>query len=429
MDMPQLPAYSAEKFLNREDLINPIKEMAVKILGGKRKPEDPNVITLRGERATGKTWLALHLVRTVLPQIPGVEPLLISLVPTLEPGYIPQGTIVRKNERFFDKESSKDPDEFCVETIKWVAGVLDTTTAEKASASELSHWLVRDIKQKHSQKLIALILDSVFETNWDYLKKLEEYLLVPLAALPNSLIVMTGRGNSYPWVSPYLRITDEQRLGVLADEYLEKIIKEKTAQTGLTLEMVKEISGGNPGIAYLIAQSKDLDEIKSNLNYIANLLLDITSMKNDSKIREYFEALCVLDGFDEDEIGYMFSKYYDNIDYEIWTDDQKRTIKKKMLETNLIRWENGKYLMDTSARRVLEKYLEFQNRDKWARLHQGAKDLYENWAKHFSKHANFFNAKAKRHNDILEKAGYLQKNVPLQKSPHPKTKKQIEKTV
>ncbi|MBI3164235.1 MAG: hypothetical protein HYZ24_06095 [Chloroflexi bacterium] len=404
MTTPKLIPYSAQDFKGRIEEIKLVKDLTAKIASGKRKAEEPNVITFRGIRTMGKTWLALHLKRTILPQIDGVTPLLLGLSATFDPeNYIPQGTEKRDDELFADLDKlnaeNPTPEEFCVKALKWIAKQLGTTTTEKAEPSELSRWLVRDIKAKYSHKVIALIVDSAFEANWEYLKKLEEYLLVPLAALPNALIILTGRGNAHPWISPYLRIADEQQVKALNCEETEKQVGERLKEIGVTVEKLMDVTGGNPGLNYFFAYSIDW---KSASDTIINLLLDIYSEKYTREIRIYFEALCVLDGFNEDEISLMLAKYHNDEKYVKMTDEDKRTVKQKMLETHLVRWKDGKYVMDDTLRRLAGYFLKsHRDNGKWERLHQGAKELYENWAERFPKHAEYFMTKAKYHADAL----------------------------
>jgi hypothetical protein len=408
MITPPLPEYIPGKFVNRESEIALIEGMVRKLAEGGRQPGQPHVITIRGQRGTGKSWLSLHLKRTILSEIPSVKPLLIGLVSTINIEYRPQGIEKQTDEKFYAlDQDAVEANSFVVETLMWIADNLGTTRMATADASELSNWMVRDIRQKLSHKVIVLILDSVFEAEWKYLKQLEEYVLVPLATLTNTLLVMTGRGSSYPWISPHLRMAEERSLGALKDIDTKKQLRLQVPEADLSnneFKEIVEISAGNPMVNVLIASSPNK---KETLDQTANLLLDIkTAKRNNPEIRDYFEALSILDGFGEEEIGPLLDSLHNNPKSETWSDEDKRRVKDEMLSTHLVRWESGKYVIDESVRRILESYLRMDKASgKWERLHRRATQLYEEWARKYTKHSKFFMNKANEHSKALKSEG------------------------
>jgi hypothetical protein len=389
--------------VDRDKEIATIEALSRQIIETGRQPGLPHVIAMRGQRGTGKTWLCLHLKRSVLSKMPRVISLLLNPVSTFDPAYKPQGLVAYKGEKFLSLDQSPyRPDDFCINILKWMAENLGTTRAEHADSTELSNWMTRDIKQKLSNNMIILILDSIFEIDWSYLKKLEEDVLVPLATLPNTLLIMTGRGNFYPWTSPYLRMAAETNLGALTDLDTKEQLRLQASGENLSsrqLKEITEISSGNPLINLLIAGNLDR---KTVLDEAANLLLDIRSNKYRPEIRDYFEALSILDGFDDEEIAPMLSAFNQDSKIETtWTDERKRAVKEMMIRTHLIRWENGRYVMDDSLRRVLDTYLKLSEEEKWRRLHRRAMSLYEEWARTYKKHSKYFMSKARLHSEAL----------------------------
>ena len=74
-----LPPYAPELFVDRDEEIALTQHIIDQIRAG--SADRPRTVVFRGERGSGKTWLALHLQRTILPAIRDVKPLLINFYP------------------------------------------------------------------------------------------------------------------------------------------------------------------------------------------------------------------------------------------------------------------------------------------------------------------------------------------------------------
>lgn len=390
--------YTPGAFIDREPEIAAVTGLTRKLVEGGRKPGMPRAVTIRGERGSGKTWLSLHLHRHELPKIPGVVSVLISLIPMLVPDYRPYGE-KGKGEYFEivpdERVSDQERQESCKSLLNWVSQELETTTAPDASLDELSNWLARDLE--HRNQTFVILLDSIFEVNWLYLKNLESYLLAPLAALPNVLIVLTGRGKLYPWISPYLRVeVEERKLEPFTDERIAEQIKQFSSETKLSVEEIKNIGGGQPLNNFFLATSQDwMQEIDT----IIDLLLDIRPGKSRVILRDYFESLCVLDGFREEEIPHMLAAYYQDETRKTMSIIDVRKLRDDMVATNLVRWEDSRFKVDEPLRRLLETYIKTNKREKWQQLQCAAYTLYQKWAKEYPKYADFFLEKAAIHSN------------------------------
>ncbi|MFQ3684809.1 MAG: hypothetical protein SNJ51_21290, partial [Roseiflexus sp.] len=225
MTLPAPPAYSPELFVNRETEIKRVTDALQQ--AADEKVEHAQTIVFRGERGLGKSWLAIHVHRYVLKEeaprlLPEhhIKSLLIHLAPLgddPEPEDLPEGEWRISHE---EAQQIAGGDEQAIETVlqrmlNWLAEQLGVVRAPYAPARDLSAWLAQDIKQKLDQEkglVICLILDSVFESNRDFLDHLERYVLAAMAALPRVLIMMTGRGRMYLWKSPYLRVEREEQM-------------------------------------------------------------------------------------------------------------------------------------------------------------------------------------------------------------------------
>ncbi|MEZ4618228.1 MAG: hypothetical protein R2867_22315 [Caldilineaceae bacterium] len=196
-------------------------------------------------------------------------------------------------------------------------------------------------QKRREEESFVLLVDSIFEANPALVKKLELHLLSPLTELPNAAIILTGRGSVPVWETPELRVKTEEiiwltkfEINVVTEQLTSsvKLYQSKTQknrafdsrrlnplfQTSccfsyiyshksprafrrhplnnyfLTLEFAKH--WGKNGIT-------DSD-IAASLDRLINLLL-----RDQQEKRDYFEALCVLEGFREWEVSTLLDIY------------------------------------------------------------------------------------------------------------------------
>ena len=174
--------YDPKKFINREEEIKQIITLL--------RQSQPRVraVVIDGDRGVGKTWLSLHLQRTVLKkEITGVASWLFSL---WSPGehYRPEGDKPQENERFVREGEKLEIDEFLDIIIHSLSIELppNPVLAEKVDA-------VRRYVQSHVDNRFVLILDSAYESDWSLLEQLETHFLGNLLTLNNFFVLVTGQ--------------------------------------------------------------------------------------------------------------------------------------------------------------------------------------------------------------------------------------------
>jgi hypothetical protein len=390
--------YDPALFVGREQEVALVAGIARQMIQGAKN--QARAIVFHGERGVGKTWLSLYLHRTILPEISGVTSLLINLFPSREGEFARKDELFAKTYPFVEKNHEKVTQEI----IEWVAGRIQAQSSPEASLSEIARWLAQTVEQQFKHQVLVLILDSVFEADWSLLEQLETYLLAPLAALPQVLIVMTGRGRLYPWASPYLRVeASERALKAFTPQEVIEQLRRQAPDAEHRAEEIVQLGGGHPMSNILLATSATQSEALETV--VDALLSVIPSDDQRQQARAYFEALCLLDGFREDEIPAMLAAYFDDPHYETFSTAQTRHVRDLLVKTHLVRWEEGKFVLDKSVQHILENLLKMTQPEIWRRLHCRAYLLYREWANEYSRFSEYYTARADRHASILLRAG------------------------
>ena len=342
-------SYDPNKFTDREEEINQIQHLL--------KQSQPRVraIVIDGDRGVGKTWLSLHFHRTVFKQdIKGVTSWLFSL---WDPGenYHPEGEKKQPDELFLRESEQLKLDEF-------LEVIINSLQIELPPSPNLSERVdaIRRYIQGHTDDRYVLILDSAYESDWSLLEQLETHLLGNLLTLSNFFIIVTGRGRPYPWKIPYLIEAVHFGLNPFSVDQINKQIGKFGLSSILSVDDIFSIGAGWPIFTEQLTRAKDRAEA---LNIAADILFAVLPTYERTVVREYFEALCPLDGFGETEAELMVNTYKQN------SKQDGRTICRKMNETRLVSWKNGRYEMNSPVQNILRQYLRNKNNDAWIRLH------------------------------------------------------------
>lgn len=394
--------YARDEFLpeTREQDVKLVQDVLAAV--AQNRPDQPRTIILRQEVGSGKTWFVYYLKREILAKIPNVRTLLVSLSPT------PPREENKTDEYLVLPEiyaPEADAETLAKHLLEWVAKQLDPNGAPQADLAEQTTWLRNKVAQEFKQETLVLIFDSLFELDWNKLPRLERALLAPLAAIPRVVLILTGRGRIYSWESPLLRVNvarfptaplrpfDEKEI----QAQLDKQCREHPPK--LSVQTILELGGGYPWVNYLLAQGAT----KQAATQIAaeKLTEVIRDPEARARVRRDLEALSVLEGFSENEMRVMFAAYAKTAEP---SKPEVRQRRDEILNTFLMHWRDGRFVIDEPMRRILENYLKYNEPKKWQLLHCRAKQLYQDWAKQFPDHTEAFTKRAKHHNEQLASA-------------------------
>lgn len=387
--MITLQPYSRDVFIHRSevDLIQGKFRQFIES-GGREGP--PKAILFRGERGFGKTWLCFHLHRTVLPDIStNIASLYIALFP------LPKEYQKDLKDREWVIPETPKPEETCKSLMAWACGQLGIPYPNDPTLLELRRALVGGVEAKFiGVNALVLILDSVFEADWKLLETVEENMLAPLAELPNFFFIMTGRGRPYPWISPILRMGMKEK--TLKDFPIEQLIRGN--------RQIAELSGGSPLVGYALMQT---DDPVRALDEVAEYLLEVIPPSLERRrLRDAFEAFCVLEEFREGEMEVMLKAYYEAKKQPL-PPNPIREVRDDLLKTYLFRWEGGGFRVDASLKNVLQNYLKHHQPELWRHLNCAAYKIYLSYAEKYSQYRKEYENLAAPHKAVLEAAGTL----------------------
>ncbi len=156
--------YSPSRFRDRVQVIQLIKGMAKNIQNGDIKQK---ALVVNGDRGSGKSWLALHLVREVFKEETGITTFLVRLWPNYD------NEKAEKNEWWLSSNIKDHPgidaDTFSrnaiSEIITMLAKRLNLPALEQAPLPERSRNIVLSIQNLAQRQILVLVIDSAFESD------------------------------------------------------------------------------------------------------------------------------------------------------------------------------------------------------------------------------------------------------------------------
>ncbi|MCL5994866.1 MAG: ATP-binding protein [Chloroflexi bacterium] len=412
-----IPGYAPETFVNREAEIERVRQ-AIRVIRagngdtrglsaeGKEGAPIRRTIIFQGIRGAGKTWLALHIKRFIAKEFQEATAVLVRLDPRLDglfeivPGW--------------ERECVANPGrkEAAAAILRWLVNELKPGADADASEADLANWLAQRVAGRfESPKVFVLVVDSVYEADWNLLESLEHLVLGPLAQIKRTLIVMTGRGKPYPWESPYLRVNAHfMDLQPFDEQHIALQTKAQAPESQVSPNVIKQLGGGIPLTNYLLALNPD------DLNGALENLLEFVPLGRRRRIRRYLEALCILaDGFREEEMVRLLIERFKGVGefaelYAKLMHSQQaalrvaRDVRDELLQYSLVNWKEGRFRLDEALRHVTETYLKRDQPKTWIGLRQCALEVNQQWADRFPQYREFYERRAREHQLALEGA-------------------------
>jgi hypothetical protein len=386
------PAY----FADRIEQIALVENMLTSFgRGGSR------VILVEGERGLGKTWLALHLHRTILSHKERVKSLLILMMPPPEiatapaaPGEYCLPSLASQ------KSESREIQQQIQDLLEWMANELQVSLPPNPVLDEICDRIIQKIKSDEFTRY-WLLLDSVYESPWDFVDAFETVFLTHFLALPNAFLWASGRGKPYPWKTPEATRAQICPLEPFNKDGLKEQLQkmEKMEKMGLTeteleerLEWVKELGAGIPLLTHTLIQEREKNQALENA---VQVLLEFLPREKRQEIRSYLEPLSVLDGFREEEMAYLLKGDRDP--------RSGREIRDALLQVSLIRWENGRFVLDRPLQKVFQEYLKVCKPEQWKEWNQSMIKYFEEQMSSpaFRKYEDFLKKKIEYHRHLL----------------------------
>jgi hypothetical protein len=244
----------------------------------------------------------------------------------------------------------------------------------------------------------VLILDSAYESDWSLLEQLEDHFLGNLLTLDNFFIIITGRGRPYPWKIPQLIEAIRFGLGTFSVDQIKEQLGKFGLSSLLEVNEIYKIGEGWPLFTEHLAHAKNKTEA---LEIAENILFAVIPPRDRERIRQYFEALSVLDGFGEKEAALLVGVYQTN------KVQDGRAICKIMNETRLVSWKNGRYEMNAPVKNILQQYLPLKDKEVWTLLHCEAYSHFKELANDgaMQRFRPFFEGQMKNHEKALTETG------------------------
>ena len=382
---PAIPKYDCALFVNREREIEWVRKKAQALSLGESVRE--RTIVFWGYKGTGRTWL-LKRLEEMLPELGGVQAQYLDL----------GEWAVHKPDQAVKKVAGR----IVGQARKRLGRSVTRPSDEQANSDDWSKGLPTDVRDLLGEYVLVLLLDHVYEADWELLKPLEEQILTLLAVQPRVLIVMAGRGRAYPWKTPELRLyTEEYHLIPFDKDLTEQQLERQKPDAVPRTPEIHEMSQGYPLGNYLLAARPTVIEA---MQETVNGLLDGVQAEE----RSWLEALCVLRTFDEERTPVILAAYFEDGSIREWPYKEIRQVRDRLLGTRLARWkeEAGGWEVDEAIRPVLEKYLRETKPEIWRRLHCAAHKLYKDWERQYLEEQERWRQEAEYHAQCLREAGH-----------------------
>jgi len=413
-------------FVNRDDEIKQVEKAIQEIV----KDEKGRTLHLLGERGSGKSWLMQYLHHIKLKDSYPIyidfnlktinvkeDDLCVSRLSKLE-------LLEKKREFYFGQD--EDNEQALLNLMKHFANELDVIYFSDSTLADLSQRLRDGIERKWKKEniVIVFLLDDIYTCSESLLDLIETHLLKPLLQLP-VLILLSGRGSPFDWISAELRLYaktlhlqafDKNTMREQIERYFQYLGLNEEDYTDILndhLDEIYQVSAGYPYASlHLAIQLQEGISISKMLDQLIDCLFGfIHDPTEKESVISYVEALSVLNPWEvEDEIskdrwGFRinairkflnaYNKCSDNYVEEI-DGSEAMDIFQSLTTWRIVRWESEVgYYIDQALRFPVVARLKEKKPNLWRCLHEYAHDYFVNRNEEL----------AKKHKAVLKKLG------------------------
>ena len=365
--------FKRQAFVGRKKEVERVREILQQIKEGSAS-QQPKSIVFQGEMGIGKSWLLRYLYNDFIADI------------DLKTVYCD-----------LKQYAGQDPPQAVMEIIKLFIPE-DDSVASVESLAQASLAVMEKIQDTLKDKLLVIVADHVYESDWKLLSELENHLFGPVAIEPRTFFILAGRGREYPWKTPELRLRAEFiDLQPFTKEETKNQMKNISAAAERNYEATYEISKGVPLLNFLLTE-KSKEKFEQAINYT----LETVAHSERKQIRSYLEALSVLRYFDEERIPVMLKAYDPN--NKIGNEYAEASkVRDELVRASFAHWddEKGGFVMDKSLQGVLGTYLELYDNPRWTKLHHEAAALYQAWKLQYRTASKYWEEEIKHHKGVL----------------------------
>ncbi len=374
MSKPPL-SYNPAYFVNREEETRLVRETAQSLAQNGSLKERAFIFT--GQRGSGKTWLLHHLKDMLKEEFEKKARVVLIDLSKWSDLSAPEAFVCEVMSDF-------------TQQIEAQARLMNDEEKESVPLDQWAEWLVHDVRQIAEQgRFLVLLLDSVYEAEWNHLSTLEDDFLGPLVVEPNVLVMMAGRGKPFPWRLPELWLYGKpQELEPFDDESQIREMLHKMEGEEEKAAQIHQLSDGYPYVAWMLSQ-RDATEYQIAMAEALDYMLPPEIVD----LRDKLDTMCVLRAFDEDRIETLLSCNH----------SEAAEILNRLAEPKLTWYEQARrgYVLDDAIRYVLEQLLKIKNPQQWQQLHEQAQSLYEDWSREWGEE---WKAEAQYHSQVLKEA-------------------------
>ena len=197
----------------------------------------------------------------------------------------------------------------------------------------------------------------------------------------------------------------QSRSSAASDVYkrqdLEALIRKQVPDAIVDLDEVLKMGGGFPWVSYLLVASR-----QAGLEPLGRCI-DILLEGINGKLRHQFEALSVLRSFNEDRMAPLLKAYSAEFAKREWNHEACRDLARVLVDSTLARYmpEHRAYVIDEPLRQVMVGWLHTFAPELWAKLHQVAYEVYDEFSIYQPQTRQWQEEKA-YHSSCLREAGW-----------------------